>query len=127
MVSNDIGASLTPLTLFAPATRTATANGTGVDLKNAYQGLAAVILANNTTSGTSPTMDVKIQDSADNSTYADVTGYTFTQVTAALTNPSVLTIDIRNLRRYARAVVTMGGTSPSFLCSVTLLVSPQVT
>ena len=127
MVSNDIGASLTPLTLLTPATRTTTATGTGVDLKNAYQGLAAVVLANGATSGTSPTMDVKIQDSADNSTFADVTGYTFTQVTAALTNPSVITIDIRNLRRYARAVVTMGGTSPSFLCSVTLLVSPQVT
>lgn len=124
MVSLDINASTTPLTLLAPLARTSTTNGSGVDLTG-YQGLAAVYLHNNTTSGTTPTLDVKIQDSADNSTFADVTGYTFTQVTAALTNPAGLTIDTRKCRQYIRAVATIGGTTPSFLCAVTLLATKQ--
>lgn len=103
---------------FAPAARTSTANGTGVDLQGAADVL--VVLNNGTTSGTSPTLDVKIQDSADNSTFADVTGLTFTQVTAALTNPVTLQVDPRAVRRYIRAVATIGGTTPSFACSVSV-------
>jgi len=125
MISLDIQASSTPITLVAPAAKTATANGTGVDMTG-YQGLAAVYLNNGTTTGTTPTLDVKIQDSADNSTYADVTGYTFTQVTAALSNPVGLTIDTRKVRQYIRAVLTIGGTTPSFTCSVMLLASKQI-
>jgi hypothetical protein len=105
-------------TLFAPAARTSTANGTGIDITG-YVDDIEIILANNTTSGTTPTLDVKIQDSADNSTYADVTGLTFTQVTAALTDPVGLKIPANTCRQYIRAVATIGGTTPSFLCSVT--------
>lgn len=103
-------------TSFAPVARTTTANGTGVDLQGAADVL--VVLNNGTTSGTTPTLDVKIQDSADNSTFADVTGLTFTQVTAALTNPVALQVDPRAVRRYIRAVATIAGTTPSFACAV---------
>ena len=59
---------------------------------------------------------VKIQDSADNATFADVAGLGFTQITSA---PFVERISVANtttIRRYVRAVtVTTGGvTSVSF-------------
>ena len=71
--------------------------------------------------GSSPTYNVKIQDSADNSTFADVTGATFTQVTSTASQQK-LTINANDVQRYIRAVATIGGTSsPSFVASVTLL------
>jgi len=126
MINQDIAGSSTSKTLLAPQARTSSANGTGLDVST-YEGLALVQLANGTTSGTTPTLDVKIQDSAANSTFADVTGYTFTQVTAALSDPSTLKIDLRNVRQYIRAVATIAGTTPSFACAVTLVASKKIT
>ncbi len=104
-----------------PQTATSTATGTGVDTKGYNSAMA--VLEVGAVSGTSPTLNVKIQDSADNSTFADVSGLTLTQVTAA-NNSQVLRIDGLNtstLRRYLRAVGTIGGTSPSFAFSVEIL------
>lgn len=126
MINYDIAGSSTSKTLLAPAARTSTTTGTGLDIST-YEGLALVQLANGTTSGTSPTLDVKIQDSADNSTFADVSNASFSQVTAALTDPSTLKIDLRGVRQYIRAVATIGGTTPSFACAVTLVASKKIT
>lgn len=66
---------------------------------------------------------VKIQDSADNGTFADVAGLAFTQVLAAGFTPQVqriATSNVATIRRYLRAVtVTTGGiTSATFAVSV---------
>lgn len=104
----------------APAARTASANGTGVDVRNADDVL--VILTNGTTTGTNPTLDVTIEDSANNSSFAAVSGYAFAQVTAAIAGgDAALTLQVpkRALRRYIRAVATIGGTNtPTFACAV---------
>ncbi|TXH55825.1 MAG: hypothetical protein E6Q97_07990 [Desulfurellales bacterium] len=115
---------LVNLFLFTPAARTATANGTGVDLQgytNPGGRQMKAILTNGTTSGTSPTLDVKLQDSDDNSTFADITGATFAQKTAAGNEE----IQFRTNKRYVRAVATIGGTSPSFTFAVLLLVNKR--
>lgn len=52
------------------------------------------------------TVDAKIQDSADNSTFADVSGLAITQITAS--GEATLDVRTRQLRRYARLVVTVG-------------------
>ncbi|NUS00589.1 MAG: hypothetical protein HOV67_35650 [Kribbellaceae bacterium] len=59
---------------------------------------------------------VKIQDSADNSTFADVASFAFTQVTAAPFSQRIALSNTATIRRYVRAVtVTTGGfTSMSF-------------
>lgn len=104
-----------------PVTATSTATGTGVDTLG-YNS-AAVALEVGAVSGTSPTLDVKIQDSADNSAFADVAGLTFTQVTAS-NNSQILRIEGLNTatrRRYLRAVGTIAGTSPSFAFGVEIL------
>ncbi len=103
-----------------PAARTSSGNGTGIDLADTGPELYA-ILENGTTSGTSPTLDVKIQESDDNSTFSDISGATFTQLTAA----GAERILVRNrTKRYVRAVATIGGTSPSFACMV-LICAPK--
>lgn len=91
-------------------TDTAATNGTGVDLGTgplSYGGQAYLQVFGFT--GTDAT--VKIQDSADNVTFADVAGFAFTQITTtarqvqriALTNTSTI-------RQYVRATtVTTGG------------------
>lgn len=108
---------LTLLNLFPSAARTATANGTGVDLQQ-YSGDVAVILDSAAGTGTAPTLDVKLQDSDDNSTFADVSGATFTQVTNAAASQQKIVVNKDAARRYVRAVATIGGTSPSFTFSV---------
>jgi hypothetical protein len=104
-----------------PAARTSTGTGTGIDMADTGPELYA-ILENGTTSGTSPTLDVKIQESDDNSTYSDITGAAFTQLTAA----GGERILVRNrTKRYVRALGTIGGSStPTFTYSV-LICAPK--
>jgi hypothetical protein len=104
--------------LLAPAAKTSTFNSSSVDLQQ-YVQPAKMIVNVGTVSGTTPTLDGKVQDSADNSTFADVTGYTFTQVTAS--GIASLAIDPRAVRRYVRYVGTIAGTTPSFTMGVELV------
>lgn len=108
----------TLVNLLATAARTATANGTGVDVTD-YEGMAEVMLDSAAGTGTSPTQDVKLQDSADNSTFADITGATFTQVTTTASQQKI-SVDLSKARRYVRAVTTIGGTTPSFTFAVSI-------
>lgn len=52
---------------------------------------------------------VKLQDSADNSTFADLTGGGFTQVTSAPTVQRIATTTTKQVRRYLRATTTTSG------------------
>lgn len=112
-------------TLLACDARTASANGTGFDLEgsNGAEGEAIVILASDAASaGTDPTLDVKLQESSDNSTFTDISGATFTQVTDAAQALEKITINTNDVKRYLRAVGTIGGTSsPAFTYSVALV------
>jgi hypothetical protein len=63
---------------------------------------------------TTPTLDVKIQESDDNTTFTDIVGATFVQVTAS--NNLQAIVFLRS-KRYCRAVATIAGTTPSFTCS----------
>jgi hypothetical protein len=70
--------------------------------------------------GTSPTMTIKFQDSADNSTYTDI-GMAFPQqvttmatATGALADLPTVAVKTKPGRPYLRIVKTIGGTSPSF-------------
>jgi len=112
-------------TLLACDARTASANGTGFDLEgsNGAEGEAIVILASDAASaGSSPTLDVKLQESANNSDWSDISGATFTQVTDAAQALEKISINTNDVKRYLRAVGTIGGTSsPAFTYSVALV------
>lgn len=85
------------------------------------QGLVAhlhVILA----SGTTPTLDVDLEDSPDDIVYSTVTGMTFAQATA----PSCERLETANgsdtIDQYIRSIWTIAGTTPSFTFVVAVAV-----
>ncbi len=96
-------------------TDTAATNGTAIDTTaSASFGAQAYLQVFSPFTGTDAT--VKIQDSADNVTFADVAGLSFTQITAAPTSERISISNTSTIRRYVRAVTvtTAGFTSLSF-------------
>ena len=116
----DVHNELLALNLIA-GTYTADASGAGADLQG-YQGVLKIILDSGAGVGT---LDVKIQDSADNSSFTDVVGKTFAQVTTIASLQS-LGIDTRAVRRYIRAVLTIGGSTPTFGLAVVAVGQKQI-
>ncbi|MEE4546462.1 hypothetical protein V2S66_31420 [Streptomyces sp. V4-01] len=102
--------------LLTPGVRTDTAAtlGTAVDTGGSLSFGAQAYLHLGAFTGTDVT--VKIQDSADNSSFTDVASLAFTQVTAAPATQRIAIANTATVRRYVRATtVTTGGfTSASF-------------
>lgn len=111
---------------------TATAAGTGK-----YYGerrtVQMIALVGGTVTGTNPTLDVKLQDSADGVTYADM-GVSFTQITAS---SAVATLSLSELtnrrvfitqtgRPWVRCHKTIGGTASPTFNDFMLLVEPAM-
>ena len=105
---NDLSV-LTGQQLVRASANTATFNGGSMDLQQ-YTGTLRVSQHVGAVAGTTPTLDGKIQDSADNVTFADVPGSIFPTVTAA-NNDQVINVDTRAVRRYIRYVGTIGGSN----------------
>ena len=84
--------TLVPIT--ASAVVTASGNGTAVDLRD-YIGIAALMLNSTAGNGTAPTLDVKLQDSADGSTgWADISpAVAFVQVTSAAGSSQMIALN----------------------------------
>jgi hypothetical protein len=110
-MANGRYANTEDVTLAASAARTATVSLTGVELGD--KGTARLLLDVTAASGTTPTLDVAIQTSKDNSTWRAVAA--FAQKTTTGTELKSFT----GLDRFVRAVFTIGGTTPSFTASVT--------
>ena len=119
MNPSDINGALTLTAVSDIAARTATFNATGIDVSG-YKGGLIVTQQVGAVSGTNPTLDGKLQSSPDNSAWTDISGATFTQVTAANAEEKI-GIDVREGAKYLRYVGTLGGTSPSFTMGVLLL------
>lgn len=70
-------------------------------------------------SGTTPTLDVKMQESDDDTTWTDIAGAIFTEVSAANQEQRIRFL---HSKRYCRSYATIGGTnSPSFDAAVEVL------
>jgi hypothetical protein len=102
-------------TLLATTTITATGDQTGVDLQ-AYDGDIQIIL-NATAAGSGATLTFRIEDSADNSSFAAVTNGTFTAVANAASKQT-LTLSATDLRRYIRLSCSAATGSPSSAVTV---------
>lgn len=92
----------TTVSLLPAASNASTVTGTGVDLLD-YNSPVIVVQNHGVSTGT---LDGKIQDSADNSTFADVAGLTFSQSTTTA-DVKTLTINPNAVRRYIRYVGTI--------------------
>lgn len=109
-----IGDALQVIEVVAPARKTASENGSAIDLRD-YVGDVKVILSTSAGGGTTPTLDVKLQESdATGSGFTDISGAAFTQVTDAADSTEAIVISADSNKRYLRAVVTIDGTSPTF-------------
>lgn len=97
----------------------ATVNGSSVDCRDCGPEVTCIVL-NGENEGTTETLDVKLQESDDDSTFTDITGATMTQITAGGHAPEVKTFYNR-AKRYVRAVGTIAGTSPDIDFGVCIL------
>lgn len=106
------------LALQASVTKTATFSGTGLDLKTGTprRGMKARLIVT-AASGTTPTLDVTIEHSDDNSTFTNLA--TFGQKTATGEDA----ISFETSKRYVRATATIGGTTPSFTYKVDVMLA----
>lgn len=108
-----------PRTLVASSARTAaTANSGALSMEGVE---AANILLNvSTATGTSPTLDVTVETSADASLGTGATWYTLTTFTQATGATSQYLNFNRNLGTDVRISWTIGGTTPSMTFSVVM-------
>lgn len=102
-------------TLLATTTITGVGDQTGVDLAG-YEGEIQIILIG-TAAGSGADLTFRIEDSANNSSFAAVTGGTFTAIGNAAYK-SVITLNASDLRRYIRLSCTAetGTASSSVTC-----------
>lgn len=105
----------------AAAITATTTNGSAVNILD-YEGPVVIVLDARNVAGATPTLDVKIQDSADGSTgWADVSGAAFTQVTTGQSSQRIV-VDSNACKKFIRDVGTIGGTStPSYIWSANLI------
>jgi len=97
--------------LIAAVARTATFNGATVEIPVGRE--LIVTLDVTAASGTTPTLDVKLQHSPDGAIWSDL-GTAFAQKTGVAQEVKVFT----GIHGFVRVVSTIGGTTPSFTYSV---------
>lgn len=103
-------------------TDTAATQGTAVDFAAATSFGFQMYLQVTAFSGTDVT--VKLQDSADNSSFADLSGAAFVQTTAARTTQRVAVGGTATVRRYVRATTVTTGGFTSVTFAVALVKNP---
>lgn len=105
------------ITSLAPAARTATANGTGVDLQN-FQSATVAFVVGTITDGThTPT----VQESDDNSTFDAVAAADLIGTLAALATNTNQRVGYKGSKRYVRAVSTVAGATTGGVYSAVVL------
>lgn len=95
------------------SSRTSSGNESSVDQSSSSSNGAVAHLHVTAVSGSSPTADVVVQESSDNTTWVDL--ITFTQATAETSERKAVT---GTVERYVRAEYTLGGTNPDFTFAV---------
>lgn len=134
MYHQNIGDVLTPIAIMAIGSVNDDGDSTGVDLRGAvtanpvaatnYEGQIAFLLNAVNTTGTNPTLALKLQHSDESgANYTDVTGGAFTGLTTTTLNGlQKVVIDRSKLKRYVRVNRDIGGTnSPAYTLAITAL------
>jgi hypothetical protein len=106
----DLKSNIGPAITLSPAVRTASANGTGVDLRGFHS--AAVVVATGTI--TDGTHVVEVQESDDNSTFTAVADGDLQGTEPSIgsaNDDTVYKIGYVGTKRYIRAATTVSGTT----------------
>ena len=119
---HQIGAQVSGRAAISPRQQSGngTINGTGIDRmptggQQGFLSAELVVMSGPTFTGAGPLLDFKLQDSADNSTYADIAAaaggpIAATQITAADAIQR-LDVDLSKLRQFVRVVAVVSGTT----------------
>ena len=95
-------------------------NGTAMAC-SAHGGEVAAILNVGAAGGANTTCDVRLEESADNSSFTNIEGATFTQLDNTSSNTLQVIKTTRRSKRYVRAVATIaGGGTPAYCIGVSL-------
>jgi hypothetical protein len=113
----DLKSNIKPVLSLVPATRTAAANGTGVDL--AGYNAASVVFSNGAIGGTTPSFTFEVQESDDNATFTAAADKDIRGAEPVISTANqVSQVSYIGNKRYIRAVVkTVAGTSPTLDCA----------
>lgn len=121
-IAHDVAAAPT----LAPAARTTSATGTGVDLAN-YDAAVVVVHAGTVTDGTHA---VEVQESADDATYTAVSDADLGATEPTLdstSSDSTIEIGYHGIARYVRvAVTTSGATTGGVFGATVVAAKPRV-
>lgn len=123
----DLKSNIKPVLSLVPATRTAGANGNGVDLSGFSA--ASVVFSNGAIGGTTPSFTFEVQESDDNATFTAVADKDLRGVEPVITTATqVSQVGYIGYKRYIRAVLkTVGGTSATLDCAACVILgSPAV-
>lgn len=101
----DIKSIFDVATSLPPAARTATANGSGVDLRG-YDAALVMMVVGTITDGTHTP---KLQESSDNSTFTDVAASDLVGSFSNLASNTPQRVGYIGSKRYVRVVVTVSG------------------
>jgi hypothetical protein len=120
-----IGAQISAAPSLAPANSAAgTRNGSSID----HTGYGSCVLLHTcaavTGAPSAQTIDVKLQDSADGTTFADVVGAALPSKTTGTAESREKNIDLSGLRQFVRVVEIMaftGGTTPAVISAPVLI------
>ena len=125
MTIQNLGSKGTAVDILPNDVLASTANGSGVDLQG-YEGSAAFVLSSEAM-GASVTLAVKLQESADNSSWSDVTDGAFTTTAANTAAFEQIALNVSDLKRYVRTASTVAGGTGTGAVNVTAYASKKYT
>jgi hypothetical protein len=118
----DLKSNIKPMQSLVPISRTAAANGAGVDVSGFNS--AVVVFSSGAIGGTAaPTFTFEVQESTDNVSFTAVADADIRGVEPVVTAANqVSMVGYIGYKRYIRAVLkTVSGTTPTLDCSATVI------
>ena len=113
----DIKNNLDGVSSIGPASYTASTNGSGVDVRD-FDGAMVVFQAGTADTGNGDeTYTPSVEESDDNSSFSAVAASDLEGALVNMTANSVQRAGYKGAKRYVRAVLTLGGTTPSINAS----------
>ena len=125
MTIQNLGSKGTAVDILPNDVLASTANGSGVDLQG-YEGSAAFVLSSEAM-GASVTLAVKLQESANDSDWSDVSSGAFTTTAANTAAFEQIALNVSDLKRYVRTASTVAGGTGTGAVNVTAYASKKYT
>ena len=125
MTIQNLGSKGTAIDILPNDVLASSANGSGVDLQG-YESSAAFVLSSEAM-GSSVTLAVHLEESANNSDWSDVTNGAFTTTAANTAAFEQIALNVSDLKRYVRTNSTVAGGTGTGAVNVTAYASKKYT